>query len=241
MSSTTTYSGDNDGDVGLTTTGVRRAVASHCELQGDREGVGPQRQSLRSMLGALVRQDGPLSEYDLQAYFKPARQDAVDQGHYIGHKYSRFWNEVGRPQLLAVPGVEETDGGLHFVGADPSAFDVDTEHIRPLDELRADPRTKALTVLDDRFGSHSAERENIMKLYDAITGAQQVGESELERKHVFTVSSDDLDVLDDLPGIEREVRHPPEPKDIPIETYQDVLDAEQAVDQTAETVWRAKE
>ena len=241
MSTITSFSHDHGDGVGLTTTGLQRAITAHCDLQGDREGRGAQRQSLRSMLGALVRQDTALDEHDLQRHFKPALQDAIEQGHYSANKYGRFWDEVAHRQLPAVPGVETTEGGLRFVGADPTELDVDDEYTRPLDELRADPRNRAFNVLDNRLGPHSDERENVLKLWDSIDGSKRIGESELERRQVFRVTDDYLDVLADLPGIEREVEQPPQPEDFSIDTYADVLEAEKAIEQRegAEVVWRS--
>lgn len=67
------------------------------------------------------------------------------------------------------------------------------------------------------------------------------GETELERTQRFRVSDDALDVLAELPGIEREIKQPPEPDEFEISTYQDVLDAQEAIEQSdgPEVVWKS--
>lgn len=47
-----------------------------------------------------------------------------------------------------------------------------------------------------------------------------------------------LDVLAELPGIEREVETPPDPDELTVETYADVLSARQEIDVPPTTVWR---
>lgn len=227
--STTTQSSSGDGGyAGLTEQGCRTAVSEYCEVEGDREGVGAQRQSLRAMLAALVRKGGPVEPNELEDYYQPAKQDVPDRGHYGGHRFPQFYEDVARPQLLAVPGVEERGGGLQFVGVETKEIGVDASDTRPLDTIRSDPRTHAQNEIAELVGFHSERYEALLGLWEYIAQSGRITDEQLRQVQRYELTEQRASVLASLPAIERREESPPSPEEIEIDTYQDVLDAREA-------------
>lgn len=236
------------------------AISERCSFDGHQEARSHQRSNVRAMYDALIRREGPLSERDLRDYFDPAGTGAPEQGLYADVQFGRFWDDVGHRSLRVLPGIEASADGLRFVGVDPDpdpettgsgtgtgtgagdgtsinvASDDDAD-VRPLSAFRSDPRVVARNYLDRSHGPHSDETSDLLTLWDMVAEAGETTTAELERDY----RTPDLDrygaALAECPHIEREVSGPPEPDDVPIETYADVLAARERVEAPPETVW----
>lgn len=226
--STTTRSNETDtgGYAGLTEQGCRTAVSQYCEVEGDREGVGAQRQSLRAMLAALVRKDGPVEPNQLEDYYQPAKQDVPDRGHYGGHRFPQFYQEAAEPELLKIPGVEQAGNGLRFAGVETKEIEVDASETRPLDTIRSDPRTHAQNEIAELVGFHSERYEALLGPWEYVAQSGRITDEQLRQVQRYELTEQRASVLASLPAIERREESPPSPEEI--ETYADVLEAREA-------------
>lgn len=222
----------------LTSQGIQDAMSEHCEFDGHRPAVSGQRASIRAMIDALQRHDGPLTRQDLEDYYSPVNNGDPRKGRYGTHQYMQFWEDVATEQLAALPGTRETTDGFEFAGFDPADVDLADSRIRPIDDLRDHPRTKARNAADRLAEPGSDRHDRLMKLWTHVASEGETTSASI-RSDVRRVDIEHLaDDLEALPHIEREFVEPPEPADLEIDTYADVLEAEQAVDAEPETRWR---
>lgn len=237
-----------DGAVGLTGQGAADAVSRHFEPEGARSPRTRSLLSVQDMLRALVVADGGLDRDALLAHWREAEYHDPDAGAY-GRVGGREWfDDVGRPALLAVPGVVEVDGGtaadrLRFDGADPAALlgeDVDEsdDRVRPLGDLRTGRKAAAERVLDARgLARHSDEYERVLSMHERVVSAGEIPTDELETTLIREEFDDLRDHLEALPGV-AVVADTPDPAEIQIETMADVLEAQDRLDAGATEVWR---
>lgn len=109
------------------------------------------------------------------------------------------------------------------------------EDVRSLEAFRSDPRVRAWTALDDRFGPTSEDIGPVLDNYDTVAAAGETTSEEINRDYRLDLESY-ADILEQLPVIEREVSGPPDPEEI--ETYADILEAEERSQAPTTTVWR---
>lgn len=238
-----TLTGSDGGDAGLTPDGVRDAVTQYCEFEGYQRGTLRSSQSIVDMYRALIVRPDPLPRDELMQHFRSVDQNPnPDVGAYDELQARQWWTEVGKPHLAALPGIEETDDGWRFIGVDPAGFDDD--YVRPLADLRDDPRVRAERSLDDLgVDRRSDAREAVLKLWDTLAAAESesISAAALDDAHRLVDLADHCETLADLPGVEREVIEPPSPEEHPIETYADVIEAREAVNREPDVEWTIRD
>lgn len=220
---------------GLSREGVREAVDRHCEFAG--HNTTKSLLSVRDLYHVLIVRDQATAD-ELLDYFRPYSNHVPEQGHYAEIAAEQWWMDVGAPQLAQLPGVVVDDAVVRFEGVNPSDFD--DEHVRPLEEIRNDPEVRVDLALD-RLGVErgSDEREDILALLDALRESGSATSEDLDRAVHGVSFAEHADTLAKLPGVERTEEHPPAPEEIEIETYADVLDARETVEQDAVVRWSA--
>lgn len=191
----------SEGAAGLTDDGIRSVVYDHADLPEYRQARADSAKALRSLYRALIHRDEDMARMHLRDYFVPARVSAPNQGSY--KNFGRFYEELGREQLVALPGIETTEGGrLRFVGVDPGAIDAET---RPLEEIRDDPRTEAWIHLADTHGPDTDAYEDLLELFDVIREDGEITTDELADDFHLPSVGDYTDELAGLPYIEQTV------------------------------------
>lgn len=213
-------------------------IHEHTDLEGHREGVSRQTTSIRRMYGALIRREGELTRDDLEDYYQPHHTHNVTSGYYGEANYAEFYENVVREQLPNLPGVTRSGDSYEFAGIDPDADTVDEEHVRPLSELREDPRTGARNAIEDAHGPDTDASEDLLDLWDHVADAGETATEDMASARRLPDLEEYADELADLPHIERERIGPPVPEEIEIETYADVLEAEERVGAGSVTEWR---
>lgn len=223
-----------------TSQGIQDALKEHCSFEGHRPATSAQRASIRDMYDALARHESVLDQQALEPYFVPIENNPDPKnGRYSTYDYNRFFDEVARPQLRNLPGVTEKADGWAFVGLSPDEVDLGDSRLRAVDDLREHPRTEAENAIDRVAGPGSDKHNNLLALWDTIGEAGEITAGELREKQALRrIDIEHLaDDLADIPHIERRVEEPPEPEDIEISTYADVLEARGAVDAETKTIW----
>lgn len=229
-------------DVGLTFDGAQEAVRRHCAFDDmHREPRTKATISIQDMFRALiVAPDGRTTD-ELMVHFRPVdHAPAADLGRYNDLMSSDWWDDVGRPRLSDLPGVEQDGDRWRFVGLpDPGEFD--KEHARPLDDLREDPHNRVAATLDDEgIQRRSDVRTAVTGLWERLLGSEQITEETLRSDR--TLRSVDWGevkpLLLTLPGVSRETERPPDPEAIDVETMADVLEGYAAIEQEPTDVWR---
>lgn len=224
--------GSNDG-AGLTRSGVKAAVREHVDLEGHK--VTKSQLSIQDMYHVLIVR-GRVDKDDLLEHFRPYSNHVPDQGHYGDLAADQWWDEVGAPALAGLPGVSVDQTAARFEGVDASRFE--DEHVRPLEEIRSDPSVRAGIALD-RLGVSrgSDERDELMRLFTALLDAGSATSEELDTVSRTVSFTDHESTFRELPMVSRSVETPPELDEISIETYQDVLDAREAVEADPVVRW----
>lgn len=163
---------------------VREFAEFDDTLPGEREPVVARRKSLRRCYAALMRSEGSLGSDDLLPLYEPAGQALPGRGWYGRQQERRWWDDVGRENLLRLPGVRDVDGErLRFVGIGPDEVDVDEEHVRPLEAFRSDPRVEAIDFLTTTHGPDTDAYEGVLRLWDAVARASETTTEELARDY----------------------------------------------------------
>lgn len=249
-------------EFGLTQKGCQAAVSEYCEIEAYSEGRASSIVSLRDMYAHLIKR-GRCEKAELLQHFTPVDAHHIpENGRYT--RADDWWRDVGLPQLGGLPGVE-VDGAndpgaeevIRFTGFPPEARELamfDDEHVVPLTELR-DVTDHATDVLED-LGVGLDRRERILSLHPAP--AEGFSKELTTESLVARLDEDAADVrraggpedyfskyirgpLAELPGVSVEQRTDPvDPAEFEIETYADVLDAREAVEEEEEVreVWR---
>lgn len=231
------------------TAAARRTVASKCvTFEARPEVLGWQREVLAECYGALMRHEGEHGIHDLRRHFNSYGTEEPKQGIYASP--AKWYKDIGRSQLLELPGVEPAADGtsVEFVGIEANeATDVDgvtDEDLLALDEYRDAPRTRIRRALDVRYDPYGMAYADLLALADAVVEADgDVSPEDLDGDYKLPNLSDvDADELADLPHIEREtVRVTSE--DIALDDLDTLADLEAAKERVAsgsETVYRFK-
>jgi len=237
------------GDAGLTPDGVQAVASDHVDVDMHRRPQTRTLHSLQDMYRSLVIREGPVATDALLEHFRPVDHSPDPSvGRYGALMANQWWSDVAREQFAAFPGVSAADGDgsgpWEFVGVDGAAFD--DEPVRPLEELRADPLVRVEAALDERGVDRRSDRRSaLVALVEALADAGRAEAETLATETLATelrswsLSLDDVaDDLAALPGVEREVQHPPDPSEIAVETMADVIDGYEALDQGSTEVWR---
>lgn len=207
-------------------------------MAGEREPVACRRKSLRRCYAALMRSEGSLGPDDLLPLYEPAGQALPGRGWYGRQQERRWWEDVGRSNLLRLPGVRDVDGErLRFVGIGPDEVDVDEEHVRPLEAFRSDPRVEAIDFLVNAHGPDTDAYEQVLRLWDSVARASETTTEELARD--YRLSPEEYgEELARCPHIERveETFDPGEVALDDVETLAELYEFEQA--KVAETTVR---
>lgn len=253
-------SGSDTDRLALTAQGRREAIYGLLDLsEHHNDSKTHQVRNLNAACGALMRREGSHTQADLRPHFKSAGTEDVDQRLFAS--FRKWWSEIGREQLLELPGVTEDDDGLRFNGIDPSADDSDLglvldlsddELTVPLSALRNDPTTKARNALDERVDPHSDEHEKVLDLFETIRMAGREGiEPEALARRTNGVRSPGaagntatLDgftsTLSSLPGVRKE-RINVTPEDVELDDLATLADLDAArarIESTPTVVWR---
>jgi hypothetical protein len=234
------------GEYGLTPgSGVQEAVSRHCEFGGYGGLSATHELAVQDMLRYLVGV-GEADRDALLEFFRPidAHPDP-DAWRYSEWMGDQWWRDVGS-QLEEIPGVQPPadDGDTwRFVGVPADALDAE-EHTRPLEDLRADPEFRVEIALNERgvgIGKDvgSGVRDELLAAWEHLRAHGEASPDELERRALRRTSIDEIaEDLEALPNVERVEEHPPEPEDLEISTYADVLAAKEAVDRDVTVEWR---
>lgn len=250
----------DSGVLALTSQGRREAIYGLFDFsEHHNESRSHQVRNLNATYGALMRRAGPLTRRDLRPYFESAGTEDVDQRLFAS--FRAWWGAIGKDQLLALPGVTETDDGqgLRFDGIDTEnaddldlVMDLSNDALTvPLSALRNDPTTRARNALDQRVDPHSDEHEKVLDLFETIRMAGSGIEPEKLARRTSGVRSPGaagntptLDeytgTLSKLPGV-REERINVTPEDVlleEIETLADLDAARERIEATPTVVWR---
>lgn len=223
---------DSEPGVVLVEPGRTAAIVEHAVFREplEREAVSARRKSLRRMYAALMRSEESLGSGELLSLYVSAKQAMPDRGWYGELQDRRWWREVGRENLLRLPGVELASGDddrLRFVGIDPE--DIESEHTRPLEAFRSDPRVETIDHLVWTHGPSSEAYEQVLRLWDAVVRAGETTMEELGRDYRLEPERFG-DELAECPHIERTVETF-DPDEIPlseVETVGDMLSMAQA-------------
>lgn len=201
-------------------------------IPGEREPEVARRKTLKRAFGALQRSEGPLSPGELRVHFVGTAQHIPDRGWYGRRQSREWWEDVGRANLLRLPGVEPAGGngeGLVYVGIEPSDVELSEEHMTPLTAYRSDPRVEALDHAARAHGEGTELYDRVMRLWDAVARAGSTTTEELARDH--RLYPEELsDELADMPHIKRTVEtfDPNEVSIEDVETLGELYELEQA-------------
>lgn len=233
MSLTDLVTGSDDG---FTKSGVTEAVDRHCSFDATLR--GPRARSKKALERILMRlivrgestTDGLLTYFPTDDIHKPS------QGRYGEHSGEQWFSEVAEPNLEALPCVEGSGDKWAFSGVDSS--DYDDEHVRGLDDLRNDPLLEAEQVLDNMGATRGSVRyDGVLAFYNELVEQETATTDVLDRVTHRTTVGEVEDTLLELPGVERETVGPTKPADIEIETYADVLEAEEQLSGEPTVEW----
>lgn len=256
-----------DRRLGLTQKGAYEAVSEYCEVEGHQNGRSKSLLSLRDIYHHLIKR-GECEKEELLDHFRPVPHNHnSDVGRYTEMNANQWWSDVGRPQLRQLPGVEvesiDKPGATErwrFTGIPPEVrdeFDPD-DHLIPLTELRG-LKEQAADALDD-MGVSGARRELLLSLYRSLAnttggytsaalagmipedtrGVSRIQTGTVERRQRQFFDEHLRDSLLELPGVTVETDEPPAPEEISIDTFADVLAAEEAVEQEERELWRVE-
>lgn len=231
MSSTQTYSGDGADDPTVPADGFD-AVKDHLDLDGSPPGTTRSLITIGHCYDYLAKY-GEATENDLRRTYTPFDGAQEKHGRYDSRR--AWWSSVGRPALLSLPGVEESDGGLRFTGVDPS----EVGETCPASDLEVSAEVRAEhVIIETEFRQHGAwidrQRHALLETWGTLQSRSDMSEDELKAEldsygsigRVERFWSDTArDVLEALPGVDvtRE-GGTPDPAEIEVETLQDVLD-----------------
>lgn len=233
-----------DGElVALDAEGRSAVVREHAVFElmpGEREPLAARRKSLSRSYGALMRSAEPLSPGELRVHFVGTAQHIPDRGWYGRRMAREWWSEVGRSNLLRLPGVEPAGGdgdgeGLVFTGIEVSEVELSESHMTPLEAYRSDPRVEALDYCARAHGEGTELYDRVMRLWDSVARAGSTTTEELARDH--RLYPEELsEELAECPHIERseETFDPGEVSLSDVETLAELYELEQA--KTEETV-----
>lgn len=258
----TTKSADDeqtDADLGLTQQGAMATIVRHCDVIKSEQETTKTRLSLRDMYHHLIRR-GECTAEELQAFFRPvAHHPDADAGRYSELMDREWWEDIGRPNLRALPGVsvgeaqESTDPEVwQFAGLLEPPEDVDEDHVIQLDDLRDEPELEAAAVLDDLDVSIGDRRDLLLELFGILVEhgeaetADLVDEIPRDMDGVRRHRGDEREYFDgtlreplsELPGVSVERWAPRDPAEIQIDTYADVLEAREELDSDPTETWR---
>lgn len=230
----------SDGDTGLTSSGVQEAVSRHCEIDAPLASVrGRRTRELTNIVEYLIAH-GELDRADLPEFFNPDSVSAPSQGRYGDYEQRAWVGDMVVPNLRRLPFVDENDGSWSFSGVNES--DYGDGETRDLADIRRDADTQLESTLDSLgVGRRSEQREQLRELHSQIRERGEVTGDELETVVRGASLSELESFLVELPSVERRQNDPPEPAELEIETYTDVLDAEAAVEELPSVVWRYSE
>lgn len=229
------------GGAGLTPSGVQAVAQEHIEIDAPRRPRTLGLHSVQDMYRSLIVSEGAHTRADLIPHFRPVQGGDYDpdRGRYSERMSRGWWDDVGRPNLAALPGVEDDGDALTFTGVDADEFDED--HTRPLDDLRADPVVQVEAALDERGLARQTEpRTAIEAVVAHLADVQEATPDVLSRQlRRSDHSLDDLaSDLGALPGVSRKTRTPPDPSEIEVETMADVLEGHERLAEGGAVVWR---
>lgn len=207
-------------------------------MPGEREPLAARRKTLSRAYGALMRSAEPLSPGELRVHFVGTAQHIPDRGWYGRRMAREWWEDVGRSNLLRLPGVEPAGGdgeGLVFTGIEVSEVELSESHMTPLEAYRSDPRVEALDHCARAHGEGTDLYDRVMRLWDSVARAGSTTTEELARDH--RLYPEELsEELADMPHIKRteETFDPGEVSLSDVETLEELYQLEQA--KTEETV-----
>lgn len=233
MSLKTLVTGSDDG---LTASGVSEAISRHCSFDYPvRTTNARHKKALERILQRLiVRGESPTDE--LLVYFPADDLDKPSQGLFGQYSEEQWFDDVAKPNLQELPCVEGSGDKWGFSGVDSSKYD--EEHTEPLDDLRNDPLLEAEQVLDDMGATRgSVKYDGALAFYSALVDQGSATTDELNRVTHRTTVEELEETLLEFPGVERETIGPAEPEDIAIETYADVLEAEEQLSGEPTVEW----
>lgn len=231
MSTAKALSGDGPDDPTVPKDGFD-AVNDRLDLDGVPQATARSRIALAKCHDYLAK-FGAASERDLRRFYRPQTHAQPESGRYADR--GEWWSAVGRPQLLALPGVEESDDGLLFTGVSPGEVD-ETCRASEL-EVSDDVKAEHVIITADfrRQGAWvDRQRDALISTWNYLQSLGEMTESDVKAEldsHGNIGSIDQFwretgrDVLADMPGIEvtRE-GGTPDPESIEVETLADVID-----------------
>ncbi|MDG5821847.1 hypothetical protein [Natronococcus sp. A-GB7] len=227
-------------DDGLSASGVSEAINRHCSFDYPvRTTNARHKKALERILQRLIVR-GESSTDELLVYFAEDDIHKPSQGRYGEHSGEQWFDDVAKPNLEALPCVTNDGDKWGFSGVDSSNYD--EEHTEPLDDLRDDSLLEAEQTLDDRGATRGSVRyDGVLAFYSELVEQETATTDVLDRVTHRTTVGEVEDTLLKLPGVERETVGPAEPEDIAIETYADVLEAEEQLSGEPTVEWTYSE
>lgn len=223
-------------DDGLTASGVSEAINRHCSFDYPVRTTNARHKKAldRILMRLIVR--GESTTDDLLTYFPADDISRPDQGRFAQHSGEQWFDDVAKPKLKALPCVTNDGDKWGFSGVDSGEYD--DEHVRELDDLRDDPLLEAEQVLDDLGATRgSVKYDGALAFYSALVDQGSATTDELNSVTHRTTVGELEETLLGFPGVERETTGPAEPEDIEIETYADVLEAEEQLSGEPTVEW----
>lgn len=259
MSSTKTFSGDGPDDPTVPKDGFE-AVKGRLDLPGEPPANTRSLLTVKLCYNYLAKY-GEATENDLRRTYTPFDGAQESIGRYNDRR--KWWDDVGRPALLDLPGIEESNDGLRFTGVSPGEVGETcrASELEVSDHVRAEH-----VIITTEFRRRGAwvdrQREALLNTWEYLRSiGGHTGRDEAELKGELDSYGNigyverfwdetARDALADMPGVE--VTHEggtPDPESIEVDTLADVIEglrevgaADMDVQHKPGTeVWRARD